>query len=418
MQSENLIIGGGVIGLMTAYMLIRAGREVTVIDRGRIENSTSFGNAGLLSAFEKSPLSAPGVVSKTLKLMLKGQSPMFLNPTPDPHIYRWILNFVKNANEERLKKTLALFEKYGEIAMGYYREMQEDLGLDLDFHREGLLMVYTLQESFDERRRSIEGEEEEACEEKYSLLTPSECRNYLPLLNDRIAGGILLKRNGHLDPGRMMRNLKAYLEGQGVRFILEEEIVDWELKDHRVVAAIGKKGRYPARNLILSNGADRSLAKQLGRDLMMTPAKGYSITFGMEESLKPRVPALFNDLFIACTPRRNDVRLTSKLELGSRDPRPLQKRIDSFLNHFREYTRPFEMHHPETWAGFRPLTPNDRPLVGREARYPNLIYATGLGWLGITMGPAVGEMVADLILREAPDKKSDDILLFSGFWQG
>ncbi len=418
MQSENLIVGGGVIGLMSAYMLHRSGREVTVVDKGRIEDNTSFGNAGLLSAFEKSPLSAPGVVSKTLKLMLKGKSPMLLNPSTDPHLYRWIWNFVRNANEERLKKTLALFEKYGEIAMGHYREMQESLGLDFDFHQDGLLMVYTLRESFEERIRSLEKETEEERAEKYRILDPTQCRDYLPFLNDRIEGGILLKRNGHLDPGRMMRTLKAYLEEQGVNFVLEEEIVDWELKDGRVTAAIGVGGRYPAENFILANGADRSLAKKLGRDLMMTPAKGYSVTFEMEESLKPGVPALFNDLFIACTPRRKDVRLTSKLELGSKDPRPLQKRIDSYLHHFREYTRPFEMKNIVPWAGFRPLPPNDRPLVGREERCPNLIYATGLGWLGITMGPAIGQMVADLILREIPDKQSDDILLFSGFWQG
>lgn len=104
MKRDIIIIGGGIIGLTTAYFLQKAGRKVTVIDEGDITNSTSFGNAGLLSSFDKTPLSYPGVLLNTLRLMLKGESPAIIHPTFDLKIYKWLINFILNANEKEQKR--------------------------------------------------------------------------------------------------------------------------------------------------------------------------------------------------------------------------------------------------------------------------------------------------------------------------
>ena len=118
------------------------------------------------------------------------------------------------------------------------------------------------------------------------------------------------------------------------------------------------------------------------------------------------------------TPRQNDVRLTSKLELGSTDTKVIKKQIDSIKENIKKYTIPFEMENVVEWSGFRPLTPNDMPLIGRDDEYSNLIYGMGLGWLGMTFAPSVGEILKDLVINDIENKKSDDILLFSGFYQG
>lgn len=115
MKRDIIIIGGGIVGLCSAYFLQKSGRKVTIIDENDITDSTSFGNAGLLSAFDKSPLSYPGVVLNTLKLMLRGQSPAIIHPSFDIKVYKWLINFMLNANEKRTKKTMMLLknmEKY------------------------------------------------------------------------------------------------------------------------------------------------------------------------------------------------------------------------------------------------------------------------------------------------------------------
>ncbi|MCP4971499.1 MAG: FAD-binding oxidoreductase, partial [Arcobacter sp.] len=390
MQRDIIIVGGGVIGLMSAYFLYKSGRKVTIIDEGTIENSTSFGNAGLLSAFDKSPLSHPGIVFETLKLILKGESPVQFHPRLDLNLYKWLVNFILNSNEKRQKKTMILFEKYGELALDLYKQMMLDDALDFDLHEDGLLMIYTEQKSFDEKIVDCQDKK------RFEILNPEQTKKYMPCANEKIKGSVLLKRNAHLDPKKVMLSTKKYLQEVGVEFILNEKIIDIKFENNRVKEVNSLTSSYEADTFILSTGYQTLLSDKIKTNLMMTPAKGYSITFKMPDELKPKMSSLFADMFIAMTPRCDDVRITSKLELGSTNPEVVKKQIDSIKKNFKEYTIPFEMKEEVQWTGFRPLTPNDIPLIGRDEKYKNLIYATGLGWLGITFAPAIGYIMNDL----------------------
>lgn len=414
MKKDVIIIGGGVVGLMTAYSLQKAGRSVTVIDEGDISDCTSFGNAGLLSAFDKTPLSNPGVVLDTLKLMIKGESPVNIHPKLDYKLFRWLYKFVQSANENRLKRTLALFEKYGQITIDRYKQMQIADGLDFDFHHDGMLSVFTEQQSFDKKLSKYNFEDFD----RFEVFSKEKIKEYLPLGNEKIKGAILFKRNAHLDPRKVMLELKNYLSNNGVEFILNERINNIKFKDKKVSSISSALNNYEAQTYIMCTGYQTLLADIRKKELMMTPAKGYSLTFTMDKQLQPKTTTLFADLFIVMTPRQNDVRLTSKLELGSTDTKVIKKQIDSIKENIKKYTIPFEMKNVVEWSGFRPLTPNDMPLIGRDDEYSNLIYGMGLGWLGMTFAPSVGEVLKDLVINDIENKKSDDILLFSGFYQG
>lgn len=414
MKKDVVIIGGGVVGLMTAYSLHKAGRNVTVIDEGDITDSTSFGNAGLLSAFDKTPLSNPGIVLDTLKLMIKGESPVNVHPKLDYKLFKWLLKFVQSANENRLKRTLALFEKYGQITIDLYKQMESEDGLDFDFHHDGMLSVFTQQESYDKKLSKYNYVNNDI----FEVLDKSKIKEYLPCASEKIKGAILFKRNAHLDSKRVMLQLKEYLTSNGVEFILKEKIIDIKFKDNKVASVSSSLNTYEAETYIMCTGYQTLLADIRKQELMMTPAKGYSLTFTMPKELEPKTSTLFADLFIVMTPRRNDVRLTSKLELGSTDPKVVEKQINSIKENFKKYTIPFEMNNITEWSGFRPLTPNDMPLIGRDEQYNNLIYGMGLGWLGMTFAPSVGEILKELIIKNSDNKNNDDILLFSGFYQG
>jgi D-amino-acid dehydrogenase len=412
MKKDIIIVGGGCIGLMTAYCLIKSGRDVTVIEKGNITDGTSFGNAGLLSAFKKAPLSAPGAIFDTLKLMLKGESPASVHPTFDLHLYKWLLKFAASTTEARLKRTLALFERYGRISLDMYETMVKEDGMDFHFCKDGLLMIYTEQKTFDIKAAHCNNPD------AYEILSKDRTREYMPILNEKVIGSILLKENGHIDPGEFMLELKKYLELKGVEFLLNEEVTKLEFEGSKVSKIRTSKGVYEAETFVLSTGANDTLAKQAKNRFLMTPAKGYSITFKMDDSLKPKTSSLFADLFIAMTPRRNTVRMTSKLELGTINPDVVRKQIDSINKNLSLYTNDFVKKDVVEWAGFRPLTPNDMPILGYDENYNNLVHATGLGWLGITFSPAIGKIINDVITIDKKNNTNTDILLFSAFYQG
>ncbi len=414
MKRDIIIIGAGIMGLTTAYELLKAGRKVTIIDESDITDSTSFGNAGLLSAFDKGPLANPGIVFNTLKLMLKGESPVNVHPTLDIKIYKWLWKFVNSANKDRLKRTLALFEKYGHISNDLYEKMQNVDGLDFDFHRKGMLSVFTEQSSYDKKLLDYAIKNDDI----FEIIEKNKIKDFIPCVTDDVKGAIHFKRNTHFDPKRVMLELKRYLKENGVEFILNERIMNIQYGNKEIKSISSALNTYEADTYIMSTGYQTLLADKLKQNLMMTPAKGYSLTFTMPKELQPYTSTLFADLFIVMTPRRDDVRITSKLEIGSKDYRVVKEQIESIKENFKKYTIPFEMENIIEWTGFRPLTPNDMPLIGRDEKYKNLIYGMGLGWLGMTFGPALATILKDLIIHDLENKNSDDILLFSGFYQG
>lgn len=414
MKRDIIIIGAGIMGLTTAYELLKAGRKVTIIDESDITDSTSFGNAGLLSAFDKGPLANPGIVFNTLKLMLKGESPVNIHPTLDIKIYKWLWKFVNSANKDRLKRTLALFEKYGHISNDLYEKMQNVDGLDLDFHRKGMLSVFTEQSSYDKKLLDYAIKNDDI----FEIIEKNKIKDFIPCVTNDVKGAIHFKRNTHFDPKRVMLELKRYLKENGVEFILNERITHIKYGNKEIESISSALNTYEADTYIMSTGYQTLLADKLNQNLMMTPAKGYSLTFTMPKELQPYTSTLFADLFIVMTPRRDDVRITSKLEIGSSNPRVIKKQIESIKENFKKYTIPFEMENIIEWTGFRPLTPNDMPLIGRDEKYKNLVYGMGLGWLGMTFAPALATILKNLIINDLENKNSDDILLFSGFYQG
>lgn len=411
MKKDIVIIGGGCIGLMCAYSLHKNGRKVTVIDKSDINDGASFGNAGLLSAFKKTPLSTPGVLINTLKLMLKGESPVNIHPNLDINLYKWLIKFIASANEQKVKKTLALFERYGEISLDIYKDMIENDNINFYFRHDGLLLIYTETKSYEEKIKSCTNKE------FYTILSKEETKQYMPIVNNKIAGSVLLKENAHIDPAEMMLALKKYLLDSGVEFLLNEEVTQLHFKNEKVDSITTNLNSYEVGQCILATGANDLLSKQAGNKFLMTPAKGYSLTFEMDEALKPKTSALFADLFIAMTPRRDSVRITSKLELGSDDSSIINKQIESIKKNLDLYSIKFERHNIKEWCGFRPLCPDDIPILGYDSRYKNLVHATGLGWLGITFAPSIGKIISDLICKDKKNETNVDILLFSSFFQ-
>lgn len=405
-----IIIGGGVVGLFNAYYLNKSGHNVTIIDESDITNSTSFGNAGVMSAYDKTPLSYPGVISDTIINILKGKSPLVIKPSLDVNLYKWLWKFMRSSSPTNTKKAISLFEKYGEVATQAYKNLEKEENINFDFHNDGCLLAFIDKTKFQKRVSMLK--DSEHCE----VIEKSKLQEYLPFTDGSLAGGINLKRNSWFDPEKLMLCLKKILQLKGVKFILNEKIEKFEIEENKIIGIKSQNKTYQADQYILSTGAKQKLFKQLGANLLMVPAKGYSITATMDESLTPKISTLIFDIFTMMTPRANSIRFTSKLELNIKDNTPHKKVIDDILNNVRNFSNKFELKDEIYWAGNRPLTPNDLPLIGRSKQYNNVVFATGLGWLGMTFAPAIGKIIDDLVTKNQKNEENKDIMAFSGFY--
>jgi len=410
-KEDNIVIGSGVVGLMCAYYLHKAGKSVCVINEGELADNSSYGNGGLLSPFEKGPLAQPGVVLSTIKQLINKKSAFSMNLTGDFSVYKWLVKFLLSSTNKNATRTTALFEKFGEIALRGYESIQQEDGIDFDFHRDGALLVYANEQSLDLAHKKFKNNT------NVDFLDFDGVKKYIPCINKNVLGGVYTKRNGRIDPRKILSSLYEYLKAEGVRFVFNEKIIDCEFDTDKISKIYSKEHEYEANNFIMATGHKDLLAKKAKTEIIMTPAKGYSITFKTSKKNMPKISSLFVDSFMVVTPFKNDMRITSKFELAPKNKQIDLDKIDSLKNIFLEHTNGVDMKESKNWSGYRPLAYCDIPTLGRDDKYNNLIYATGLGWLGVTFAPAVGQIISDLIVSNKQNHQSDNILLFSSIYQ-
>ncbi|NDC38359.1 MAG: FAD-binding oxidoreductase, partial [Proteobacteria bacterium] len=370
------------------------------------------GNAGYLSIFEKSPFSYPGVFSDTARAIIKRRTPLVFNSGVDSTFWRWLYHFYQASKERKYRKTLAVLEHFGEEVFRFYSTLSSVDGVDCEYARDGLALIYTDAATYQKKLASIPNGSP-----NYQVLGPEEIAwNFPFVLTERVQGVIVLKRNGSVNPGRVVSGLIALLKARGVKFILNTPVLGFERRAQTVIAAKTPSGDLKADEFVIASGAEVLLARELGTRLLITPGRGYSMSFSLDAALKPRLPALFSDIYTALSPRRDSVRVTGKIEFGVSTASP-EERAAHLVRVLQSYTKPFELQSVDVWSGNRPLTPDDMPYLGRDRCWRNVVYMTGLGHTGMNLGPVGARIISELIVRGEENHRSAELLLLSGFYQ-
>ena len=412
MGKRIVIIGAGIGGLTTAYFLNKQGAQVTVIDRGKLNDSASLGNAGILSMFEKSPMSYPGVFLDTARAVHKNRSPIVINSIFDLQLLKWGVEFAKASSKTRYYQTLSLLEQLGEEVFEFYDTLSKKDKIDFEYQRKGFALVYTDEKNYLKKINSIPPDSTH-----YKVLTKEQIASYFPfLIVDNIAGAVVLKRNGHINPKKVVQGLHKLLKKRGVEFRLEEEITKIEKNCSRVSKVCTTTEEFDADEFVIATGANLSLAKQINSKLLIVPGRGYSLTFSMKPDLKPAIPMLFSDLYTAVSPWKNNVRITGKIEFGTTTSTS-EERINSLVRLLKNYTKEFTIEKGKIWTGDRPLTGNGKPYLGRDEKYQNVIYVMGLGHTGLSIGPICGRIASEIIMKNLKNTEHEDLLSLSNFYQ-
>jgi len=398
---DVLILGGGVIGLASAYYLLKAGRSVCILERDTLGSATSFGNCGTITPSHIPPLAAPGMVAKAMNWMLTPDAPFYVKPTLDPALVFWLLRFAKRCNRKDWRaSSLAKME-----LLHNSRRLLETLvkheGLVCEFAATGMHNVYKTQTEFEKAAAEAEVVREFGLEPQ--VLSAEQLAQDEPALKPGMAGAIHYPGDAHLRPDLYTAELARVIRQLGGEIIENCEVLGVETGHDQVQKITTSRGEYQAMDYLFSLGPwSRKMMKSINIDLPIQPGKGYSITY-TRPTLAPRRPIVLKERSVCVTTWGSGYRLGSTMEFSGYDDRLNRGRLDALERGAGEY-----LHEPvgplkiEEWYGWRPMTWDDLPILCAAPDYKNAWIATGHGMLGVSMSTVTGQLMADLICQRAP----------------
>lgn len=399
-RDDVLIIGGGAIGLATALALLEAGRSVRVIDAGPAGGGASHGNCGTITPSHAPPLAAPGVVAQALRWMFTPDAPLYLKPRFDPALWHWLLRFAMRCNTRDWRESTQARAALLDDARTRLADWVGRYGLQCEFEEEGLDYV------FRDPRKFQQYVDESVVLKEFGIATQvfggrDYEREELAMLPG-VAGAIRFPGDARLRPDRYVAELARAVRARG-------GVIDEHCRVERLeqasegVRVTTEQGPREGREAVIALGAwTPAFARRLGIRAPIQPGKGYSITYSRPTRV-PRHPMVLKDRSVCVTVWESGFRLGSTMEFSGHDDSLNPTRLGALERGAREFLRePVGPDVRERWCGWRPMTWDDLPLLGRAPGQRGVWIAAGHGMLGISMSTATGQLMADLITGRTP----------------
>ncbi len=406
-----LIIGGGVVGLSTAYYCAKRGLRVTLIDRNPEErDGCSFGNAGMVVPSHFVPLAAPGAVGTALKWMWNPESPLYIKPRLDWELMSWGWKFMRAANAKHVNQSAPLIRDLSFASRGCFEELAALPDNDFGLVKKGLMMLCKTQHGLDD--------EAKYAAQANMLGVPAEVLDAKgvakldPDVTMDVAGGVYFPKDCHLSPNRFMAGLKRQCAALGVKFIWNTEATTPRLETRAdgttTFCCIGNKSsseEFEADEFVLAGGSwSPVLARKLGLTLPMQAGKGYSLTLPKPREL-PQLCSIFTEARVAVTPMDGALRVGGTMEIAGLNEDINPVRVQGILKALPKYYPKFRAEDFEgiqPWRGLRPCSPDGLPYLGRTSKFANLTIATGHAMMGLSLGPISGKLMSEVLSGEKP----------------
>ena len=410
-----LVLGGGVIGVTTAYYLAKDGHEVTVVERHPAAASeTSYANAGLVApahAYAWASPKAPKILFKSL--FMKDQA-LRLKLRADPRMWRWALRFLAQCTEERARINTLCKLRLCVYSVERLNEVVADTGVAYDGLAKGNLYLYRSGQSFEKGVAHTAILREQGVEIR--VLDRDGLAGIEPALEpvkDRLAGGMHAPGDQSGDARMFTRNLAAWCAGHlGVHIEYDTRVTALVASGGRIERAVTDRGARDADAFVLAAGhGSPFLGAPIGVELPIYPCKGYSVTVPVGRSnLSPKIGMVDEDHLVAFCPMGERLRITSTAEFSGYDKSHSAKDFRAMFNVARDlFPGGGDYSRPEHWAGLRPMTPTTVPIFG-FARYRNLMLNVGHGHIGWTMACGSAKVVSDLLAGRDPGIDLDGML--------
>jgi D-amino-acid dehydrogenase len=389
-----------VIGVASAVELARRGAQVTVLERDRVGHGCSYGNAGWLTPSQAVPLANPAMLLKSFKWMLDPESPLYIQPRPDPAFIRWLLGFLLASRKAKFERGAAALVELCRVSVDMWESVAQRSPEAFGFERHGLLAVYENAASLDAAGPAVDL----VCRSgvRAERWTADEIHEKEPAIIGRQVGGYFYPDDAHCEPYRAVKALEAEARALGVRFLEGTEVF-------RISNGAGPRrltttrGDIDAAQIVVATGPwSEALGAMLGFRLPVIGAKGYSVV------LPPADPHPTRSIYlierkIAVNPHRDALRIAGTLELVRNDFSINARRVDVIVRGAKGMLNIGESPVPrEIWRGLRPCTPDGMPVIGRARGRGDVWLATGHQMAGLKTAPGTGLLLAQLMAGEAP----------------
>jgi D-amino-acid dehydrogenase len=398
-----IVLGAGVIGVTTAYFLQSLGDEVTVIDRQATPGAeTSFANGGQISVSHAEPWANPGAPLKVLQWLAREDAPLLFRLRADARQWAWGLQFLRECLPHRTRHNIAQIVRMGAYSRDVLQQLRRETGIQYDQRTQGILHFYTSEREFEAALAPAEQMRALGCERR--VVGADEAVRIEPALRHiraQLAGATFTAGDESGDANVFTRELARLCVARGVRFLLGHTITalresGGRLDQVEVNDAEGRFTRLSADGYVLAAGAfSPLLAAPLGIRLPVYPAKGYSVTMPVKDAQLAHQVSLTDDEYKLVFSRLGDrLRIAGTAEFNGYERGLNEVRCQAIVRRVEElFPGAGDASQATFWAGLRPATPGNVPLVGRT-KLPNLFLNTGHGTLGWTHACGSGRSVA------------------------
>ena len=393
---DILIIGGGAIGVTSAYYLLQQGRSVTLVEKGTIGAGSSYGNAGLIVPSYSIPLAAPGVLSHGLKWMGNAESPFYVKPRFSPALLSWLWHFWRHSNASWVRQATPILYQLGKTSLHLYDRIVSEESVACHYQQTGLLEIYRSRAGFEEGKAAAKTLQHYGVVSQ--LLDGHAVPAKVPHIQPGVAGGVYFPNDAHIDPALFVRQLAQVATRRGADIRTHTEVIGLSSNGEKVTTVHTTRGDFCPQQIVIAGGA---WSPDIGRDLSVSlpiqPAKGYSITIRRPEDF-PDLPLILEEAKVAVTPMGEHLRFAGTLELAGLDLHINRRRVEAIhqaAETFLQMTL-LEDDIVEIWRGLRPCTPDGLPIIGAPSGWKNVIIAAGHCMLGISLAPVTGRLVAQI----------------------
>jgi D-amino-acid dehydrogenase len=401
-QQDVIVVGAGIIGIACAHYLNKAGYRVTVIDQGRVAGGCSHGNCGYICPSHVLPLTEPGAIVTAIRSLFNPRAPFRVKPRMSPALWNWMWQFAKRCNHRQMLTAGGHLKAILDSSILEYRHIVSEESLQCEWKEHGLLYVLRTERGMQQFART-----DRLLTKEFGVsarrIEGDQLPVFDPALKQGLAGAFHYEQDVSVRPDLLNASWSQRLQSRGVSFIESCRLVRLRKSNGRVVALETSHGEMVAEHFIFAMGAwSPRVSSELECSIPIEQGKGYSVTMSPPDPC-PRHPMLFPEHRVGVSPFETGYRLGSMMEFAGYDTTIPLHRIEQLQDSAKPYLVASSSGETlEAWYGWRPMTWDSLPIIGRAGKLQNAYLATGHNMLGLSLATATGKLITEMIEGRAP----------------